>query len=237
MNDNKLMNDMGLHEADDVVRATREAIARAKRRGDQEVTPDDLLIGLLHAVARFGISLIGPWTIDLEALDEAPVEEAASGGGPKVAYAPATAALFDRAAGIARQDGASKVKLVHLLVAYASEDGGFMGRMKQSYGFSATEWRAALARWQPLRPNGVGSGASIDAGSQRKASVQERALLSPDEAAAFLGVHTQTVRGYIRAGKLPAHRLAGERALRIRREDLLALLEPFIPDEAGPSRK
>ena len=228
---------MGPHEADDIVRATQGAIARAKRRGDQEVTPDDLLIGLLQAVARFGIAFIDPWTIDLEALGEAPVEEAASGGGSKAAYAPATAALFDRAAGIARQDGASKVALVHLLVAYAPEDNGFMRQLKQTYGFSATEWRAALARWRPLHANGIGSGASIDAGSQRKASVQERALLSPDEAAAFLGVHTQTVRGYIRSGKLPAHRLAGERALRIRREDLLALLEPFVPDESGSSRK
>ena len=228
---------MELREADDIVRATREAIARAKRRGAQAVTPDDLLIGLLQTIARFGIAFIDPWTIDLEALGEAPAEEGTSDGGPKVAYAPATAALFDRAAGIARQDGASRVKLVHLLVAYAPENNGFMGQLKQTYGFSATEWRAALARWHPLRPNGLESGVRIDAGNQHKASLEERALLSPDEAAAFLGVHTQTVRGYIRSGKLPAHRLAGERALRIRREDVLALLEPFVPDESGPSRK
>jgi len=59
----------------------------------------------------------------------------------------------------------------------------------------------------------------------------EKQFFSPDEAAEFLGVHTQTVRGYIRTGKLPALRLAGERALRIQREDLLALLEPYKPEE------
>ena len=198
---------------------------------------DGLLFRIAARLARFGIAVIDPWTIDLEALGEIPAEEVALDGGPKVAYAPATAALFDRAAGIARQDGASKVELVHLLVAYAPEDNGFMGQLKQTYGFSATEWRAALARWRPLRPNGLESGARLDAGNQHKAGLEERALLSPDEAAAFLGVHTQTVRGYIRSGKLPAHRLAGERALRIRREDLLALLEPFVPDESGASRK
>ena len=60
---------------------------------------------------------------------------------------------------------------------------------------------------------------------------QEKQFFSPDESAEFLGVHVQTVRGYIRAGKLPAMRLAGERALRIKRDDLLALLEPYKPDD------
>ena len=161
----------------------------------------------------------------------------ASTGEPKVAYVPATAALFNQAAGIARHDGADKVTLVHLLVAFAPEEHGFMGQLKQTFGFSATEWRAALARWHPVHPNGAGSSAGHGTESRHHGDIQVRALLSPDEAAAFLGVHTQTVRGYIRSGKLPAQRLAGERALRIRREDLLALLEPFIPDEAGSSRK
>jgi excisionase family DNA binding protein len=61
--------------------------------------------------------------------------------------------------------------------------------------------------------------------------VSEKQFFSPDEAAEFLGVHVQTIRGYIRLGKLPALRLAGERALRIKRKDLLALLEPFKPEE------
>ena len=60
---------------------------------------------------------------------------------------------------------------------------------------------------------------------------QEKQFFSPDESAEFLVVHVQTVRGYIRAGKLPAMRLAGERALRIKRDDLLALLEPYKPDD------
>jgi excisionase family DNA binding protein len=47
-----------------------------------------------------------------------------------------------------------------------------------------------------------------------------------DQAAEFLGVHHQTLRGYIKTGKLPAYRLAGEKVLRIKRDDLMALLEP-----------
>lgn len=223
-----------MQETEDVVRACRAAIKRAKQRGSDKVTPEDLLVGILQVIARFGIAFIGPWTIDLEALGEAPVEDGSSAG-PKAAYSPATAALFDHAARIARQDGASPVELVHLLVTFAQRKDGFMAQLKQTYGFSAAEWRAALARWQPLRSgradNSVGNGAA----HRPKSSVEERALLSPDEAADYLGVHTQTIRGYIRMGKLSAHRLAGERALRIRREDLLALLEPYIPEEARPS--
>jgi excisionase family DNA binding protein len=145
--------------------------------------------------------------------------------GPKVAYTPAAAAVFDRAAAVARRDRSSRVEIVHMLVAFAGEEEGFMGRLKQTFGFTSTEWRAALARWQPMDADG-GSGAR----SRPVAGATVRELLSPDEAAEFLGVHTQTVRGYMRTGKLPAHRLAGERALRIRREDLLALLEPYEPE-------
>ena len=58
-------------------------------------------------------------------------------------------------------------------------------------------------------------------------------FFSPNEVADFLGVHAQTIRGYIRTGKLSALRLAGERALRIKREDLIALLELFKPEETS----
>ena len=42
--------------------------------------------------------------------------------------------------------------------------------------------------------------------------------LSPEDAAAELGIHVQTVRTYVRSGKLPAMRLAGERAIRIQED-------------------
>ncbi len=51
--------------------------------------------------------------------------------------------------------------------------------------------------------------------------------MSVDAAATALGVHTQTIRGYIRTGKLPAYRIAGERAIRILGTDLYGLLEPL----------
>lgn len=211
-----------LDSHDDLAQAAHLAIARAKQRGGDEVTPDDLLAGLLQAVAHFGIVLIGPLIIDLDALGEERLEEA-DAAGKKVAYSAAAAALFDRAAAMARRERSSAIEPVHMLAAFANDENGLMGRLKTTCGFDSAGWRAALARWQQeklIRRDG--GGASITG------SVKE--LLSPDDAAEFLGVHTQTVRGYIRSGKLPAHRLAGERAVRIRRQDLLDLLEPYEPD-------
>lgn len=66
-------------------------------------------------------------------------------------------------------------------------------------------------------------------GTQRPTSDEK--LYSPEEAADYLGVHVQTVRGWIRAGRLRASRLAGQRALRIRASDLGSLLEPVDPTD------
>lgn len=56
-------------------------------------------------------------------------------------------------------------------------------------------------------------------------------LFSPEEAADYLNVHVQTVRAWIRSGRLRARRLAGQRALRITASDLLSLLEPVEASE------
>lgn len=210
---------------DPVTPAARLAIARARQRGSDLVTPDDLLDGLLRCAARFGVVLLGPWIIDLEKLDEAPIE-GVEANGPKVAYADETAAIFDRAAAVARRDGSPHVEIVHMLVAFADEEGGLMGRLKRSHDIDSATWRASLARWSPPRTGFGGMNPPPPSGGPGIL----RELLSPDEAADLLGVHTQTVRGYMRSGKLPAHRLAGERVLRIRKSDLLALLEPYQPE-------
>jgi hypothetical protein len=42
------------------------AIDRAKARGAEDVTADDLLVGGLFAIARFGIANLGTWSLDLE---------------------------------------------------------------------------------------------------------------------------------------------------------------------------
>src|SRR3989338_5262915 len=60
-----------------------------------------------------------------------------------------------------------------------------------------------------------------------------QAFFTVDQAAQFLGIHHQTLRGYIKGGKLPAYRLAGEKVLRIKREDLMELLELVLSTDVG----
>ncbi len=201
-----------------VVRVTRFAVARAKSEARDRVTPDDLLAGALQVIGRFGVVAFGPVVIDLAELG---IDSREPESREKVAYSKEASAIFDQAAEIARIEGAASVDCVHLLAAYADVDSGLMARLKEVYKLDSAGWRAALARWASDSPRD-------DRGSRDLQS-----LLSPDAAAAVLGIHTQTLRGYIKNGKLPAYRLAGERAIRIRRDDLMSLLEPLNPEEAS----
>lgn len=221
-----------------LIAATRAAIARARRRGGSEVSPDDLLIGLLKGMARFGLAIVGTWAIDLAGLGEDWLEERPRAEKRGPAYSPEAAAMFDQAAAVARKEGAPRVEPIHLLAAFAPVETGLMGRLKETYGITETGWREALARSRPGGWNGADGSGEHDAGGRGGPASGRRELLSPDEAAEFLGVHTQTVRGYIRTGKLPAYRIGGERFIRIRHDDLLALLEPLSPEDAGlPGRE
>ena len=237
-------------ETGQVERAARRAIAMAKDRGEEEVTPDDLLMGALAEVSRFGIAWIGEWPVDVRALGNGgggvrTAKEGGSAGGlripdtssPAPAYAETTVGLFERAAALARQDGSASTGLVHLLAAFADTECGLMAELRDRYGFTGADWRAALARgWVGVPPRMAGSPPVEDDAPGRRAPAPLE-LLSVDESAEHLGVHAQTVRNYIRSGKLPAYRLAGERHIRLLRKDLLALLERVRTDESRKSEE
>ena len=218
-----------------VLKATKAAIRHAKYHKSPRVNKDDLLVGILQVISRFDIAQIGQLTIDLEDFEgisgDGFKDEPGNINNQKVAYSASANALFDKAAYIARKDNSPKVEIVHLLVAFADVNGGLMAQLKEKYGFSGKEWRVALSDWQSFSSENTIMDSKILDGRKSIMDFQEKQFFSPDEAAEFLGVHVQTIRGYIRMGKLPALRLAGERALRIKREDLLALLEPYEPEE------
>ena len=216
---------------DFVSKAIKSAIRHAKYRKSPKVNTDDLLVGILQVISRFDIVKIGLLEIDLKDFEGILGDGFKDGLGnintQKVTYSSSANALFEKAAYIARKDNSSKVELVHLLVAFEDENSGLMAQLKEKYGFSGKEWRVALSDWQSFSSeNTIMDSKNLDS---RKSIMdfREKQFFSPDEAAEFLGVHVQTIRGYIRMGKLPALRLDGERALRIKREDLLALLEPY----------
>jgi excisionase family DNA binding protein len=197
----------------DTEAAAAFAIAQTLKRGLPEVTPEELLLGCLRAVSQLGIAQIGPWAIDLEAL-EMDWLDIPKAGPSKVAYSDAAVGLFDRAARIAKAAGAGSMRVAHLLAAFANQETGLMGELKRAYGITSPGWRAALLRLVEPAPSAAAAEPASD-------------YLSPETAAEALGIHVQTLRGYIRSGKLPARRVAGERAIRIRRSDLETLLEPL----------
>ncbi len=61
-------------------------------------------------------------------------------------------------------------------------------------------------------------------------------FLTISEAASLLRVGKQAIYRYIGDGRLPAYRLRGGRGVRIRREDVLAMLVPVEPRNARNSR-
>ena len=77
--------------------------------------------------------------------------------------------------------------------------------------------------------SGAAGATGASAASLEPASPEK--LYSPEEAADYLGIHVQTVRGWIRSGRLKASRLTGQRALRIAASDLRSVLEPVEPGE------
>ena len=197
--------------------ALKHSIGRAKHRGQDEVTADDLLVGCLQAISRFGVVELGNWAIDLEELGVEwrtphPKNDA------RLAYSDRVVEILDRAAILSKLEGAGRIGVEHVLVCFAEETGGLMGTLRERYGIESVRWRAAVAR--------LGGVTAPETAGESHAPE----YLSPEEAAEVLGVHVQTLRGYIRSGKLPALRVAGERVIRIRRSSLETLLEPLALD-------
>ncbi len=203
----------------DAETAASFAISQAKRRGLAEVGSDELLLGCLQTISLYGITQLGPWTFDLEALGVDWLERPARG--TRVDYSQAVVDLFDLAARISAASAAGgAIQVDHLLAAFAGESGGLMGELKRTHGITGAAWRAAVAQLWATVPSAAAAMPPEGGASD---------YLTPEEAAAALNIHVQTLRAYVRSGKLPALRLAGERAIRIRRQDLETVLEPLVP--------
>jgi excisionase family DNA binding protein len=203
----------------DIDFATSFAIFTAKQRGSKLVTPDHLLLGCLRAISRFGVATLGAWSLDLEPLGVDWVRQPA-GPPPKVAYSQQAVDLFDRSAMIAKSAGEGSVGVNHMLAAFAGEELGLMADLKRTYGITSAAWRGAVAGLGPAEQGNTSPAGEIEKKSGRD-------YLTPEEAAEALGVHVQTMRAYVRSGRIPAFRLAGERAIRILRADLKKVLEPL----------
>lgn len=187
-----------------------ECAQEAARLGASEITVDLQLLVFLRKFARFGYFSFGPITIDVRLIEDA-VERRIVQGSQTAALMSDDMVRFSRLLmDEVRRSGRRRVDELAYLLAFMRWKDGLPARVFGELGVTP-EQVTAFARDQ--------------------GSVPAERLYSPEEAATYLGVHVQTVRAWIRTGRLRASRLAGQRALRIRASDLASVLEPVEPGD------
>lgn len=189
-----------------VEQLNRDGAAFTRRLGCAG-TLDVLFVCFLQRMARFGYFTLGPITIDVHLLEDL-VE--------RTAVPAPTGGLTDDAVRFShllmdevRRGGRARIDELHFLLAFMRCNEGLPGRVFGELGVTPEQLERYLKRT---------GGAAVEP--------VER-LMSPEEVADYLSVHVQTVRAWIRSGKLPARRVAGLRALRVRFSDVETLLQPL----------
>ena len=190
------------------------------------ITVDALFLSFLFHFAQFGVFSFGPVTIDVR-LVERRFEQTYPRQEPpfnEVRLLDEGGHRFYRTLGKElAQSGSRRPDELHFLLAFMRTEEGLPARVFGELGI-APEAVRAYAR------DRAADAASVSVAPAAAGAGPER-LYSPEEAAEYLGVHVQTVRVWIRQGKLPARRILGQRALRIRESDLTQALEPLDHDE------
>ena len=166
----------------------------------------------LRKMARFGYFNFGPIGIDVPIIEEIidrTVVRCTLHGIDQHEYADDYVRFSRLLTEEVRRSGRRRIDELHFLLAFMKSNEGLPGRVFGELGVSPADVEA-YARVRLARDR---------EGLER--------LFSPEEVAEYLGVHVQTVRSWIRSGRLPARRLAGQRALRVRASDLSSVLEPL----------
>lgn len=190
----------------------RELVALEERlncRG--RCTWDVLFLCFLELVARFGIFTLGPITIAVRPVEELVERTVVRGDLP-----PNTADLVEFSRLLmqeVRRSGRKRIDELHYLLTFMRCGQGLPARVFGELGVSPEQIEAYL--------RGIGG-----------AQAPLERLMTPEEVATFLQVHVQSVRAWIRSGTLPARRIAGLRALRVDRADVVALLRA-VDDRPG----
>jgi len=182
------------------------------RLGDPSI--DVLFLAYLRRFSRFGYFAFGPVTLDVRLIEDIVERQAARMSAVDKPPLPDDVIRFiSILTDEMHRSGRRRVDELHFLLAFMRCGEGLPGRVFSELGVTPEQVEQfARARTQP------------HASGER--------LYSPEEAAEYLGVHVQTVRAWIRSGRLRASRLAGQRALRIRASDLQSVLEPLEPGDA-----
>ncbi len=189
-----------------------ETAAEAQRLGGVAISVNLLFLVYLRKMARFGYFHFGPITIDVR-LVEGIVERTLEPQGLTSNSFTDDAVRFSQVLmEEVRKSGGQRVDELHYLLALMTVGEGLPARVFGELGVTP-EQVAEYARRGP------------------EPTTEPEKLYSPEDAAEYLGVHVQTVRSWIRNGRLRASRLAGQRALRITGTDLKSVLEPIEPGD------
>jgi excisionase family DNA binding protein len=197
---------------------SRSVHDEAQKLGAAEITVDLWFLCFLLKFSRFGYFTFGPISLDVHLIEDI-VASTTVRGTARLLRPPMsddTVRYSQCLMEEVRRSGRSRIDELHVLLALMRVNEGLPGRVFSELGVTP-EQVEEFAR------------------DQREAPTALEKLFSPEEAAAYLNVHVQTVRSWIRSGRLRARRLAGQRALRITASDLQSVLEPLDQDDLGPA--
>lgn len=173
---------------------------------------DVFFLAFLKRVERFGYFNLGPITIDVRLIEDIVERTSIPSQFSDPPFGDDMTRFSQLLAAEVAHSGRRRLDDLHVLLALMKVDEGLPGRVFGELGVTPAQVEEFVRTGdRPVRP--------------------DDRLYSPEEAADYLGVHVQTVRGWIRGGRLRASRLAGQRALRIRASDLHSVLEPVEPGE------
>lgn len=191
--------------------STRLGLLRKQYPDLYEVGVDELFIVFLIERARFGRFEFGPVSIQVSVVEDRFVRtyRRTPPGEHWGSYAPSGRTFLERVAGEVARSGRRRVDELHWLLAFMRTPDSLPRDVFSELGVTAEQVEAFAT-----------------SGALPTAAQRPPKLYSPEEVAEYLSVHVQTVRAWIRSGKLPAVRLAGRRDLRVRETDLGAVLEP-----------
>ncbi len=194
---------------------SRSVNAESLNIGAAEITVDLWFLCFLRRLARFGYFTFGPISIDVNLIEDI-VETTTTRGtfGLVPPMADDTVRFSQCLTDELRRSGRRRIDELHVLLALMRVNEGLPGRVFSELGVSSEQ---------------------VEEYAQGQRETPLEKLYSPEEAAAYLNVHVQTVRSWIRSGRLRARRLAGQRALRITASDLQSVLEPLEPGELDPA--
>jgi excisionase family DNA binding protein len=189
-----------------------------------ELSVDFLFVCYLAEYARLGRFEYGPIVIEVRVVEDQFAREyarlAPGQSRDDVTFTDSYRHFYQALGAEVARSGRRRVDELHWLMAFMRVGEGLPARVFGELGVTPGDVER-FSRGSPAKPQ-----ASRDDDLER--------LYSPEEIADYLGVHVQTVRAWVRAGRLPARRILGQRALRIRKSDLDAVLLPVTgTDDPG----